>query len=118
MFFRFSRSVIRAVYPLKSMSSLNAHFAPPPQAHFPSSSQPTDDNILIAVASQLSQLVQVHKFSAAQTDISLEDLARVDAVKQAAIAKMILLLTAYYKAQGWNPQDIKTSVLEMERGQK
>jgi len=96
------------------MSLSNARFAPQLQVNAQSSTEPTDDNILIAVASQFSKLVQVHKLSAeAQAEISPEDLARVDAVKQATIAKIIVLLTAYYKTQGWNPQDIKTAVLNM-----
>ncbi|HEY9630317.1 MAG TPA: hypothetical protein V6C84_23735 [Coleofasciculaceae cyanobacterium] len=84
----------------------------PSESHF-ASTELTDDNILVAVASQFSKLLQAHKLSVAQTDISSEDMARVDTIKQAAIAKIILLLTAYYRNQGWNPQDIKTSVLNM-----
>ncbi len=96
----------------------NAQFAAQPristQSGTQSRSKPTDENILVATASQFSRLLQVHKLSAeAQTEISPDDLVRVDAVKQEAIAKIIVLLMAYYKTQGWNPQDIKTSILHM-----
>ncbi|MBI4781575.1 MAG: hypothetical protein HY785_09625 [Oscillatoriophycideae cyanobacterium NC_groundwater_1537_Pr4_S-0.65um_50_18] len=95
------------------MSLPNTPFYSQPSGTHSANPELTDDNILVAVASQFSKLLQAHKLSMAQTDIAPEDVARVDTVKQAAIAKIILLLTAYYRTQGWNPQDIKTSVLNM-----
>ena len=111
--------IIGAVLPSsKNMPLPNAQFTAQPRISTQPGTQPgstpTGENILVATASQLSRLVQVHKLSAeAQTQISPDDLARVDTVKQEAIAKIIVLLMAYYKTQGWNPQDIKTSILHM-----
>ncbi|MBW4659680.1 MAG: hypothetical protein KME15_13470 [Drouetiella hepatica Uher 2000/2452] len=99
------------------MSLSDAQVATQSRNNARSSNEPTDENILVAAASQFSKLVQVHKLSASQTGISADDLARVDTVKKEAIAKIIVLLTAYYKTQGWNPQDIKASALSMlDRG--
>ncbi|HEY9644629.1 MAG TPA: hypothetical protein V6C57_29300 [Coleofasciculaceae cyanobacterium] len=79
------------------------------------STLPTDrkaEAILVAVAEQLSKLVQLHQLTeTAKTNLpEASVLDQADAIKQGAIANIFMLLTAYYQSQGWNPQEIKTLI--------
>jgi hypothetical protein len=68
--------------------------------------------ILVAVAEQLSKLVQLHQMTEADT-ANLPEASALEAavaMQQGAIANIFMLLTAYYQSQGWNPQDIRALI--------
>jgi hypothetical protein len=68
--------------------------------------------LLVAVADQLSKLVQLHQLTeAAKPNLpEASALDNADAIKKGAIANIFMLLTAYYQSQGWNSQEIKTLI--------